>query len=641
MVFITDAHAQYSEQAEQFTNRADSAIEAGDLALAEDYTIKAIELAKKGRNDALEAKILVNLISIKIERENNVNIDEWYDRAYKVVVGLNDDVELANLLNIKARHLMYNQKFVEAREYYARVGDVYKHMGNKPIVAYYYNDLGYLEEAEGNPEKAADWYLKSVHIFEQSTDSSGLANTLGNLANAYYSLDEKEKAISYAQQSVAIRKRTGDKEGIAIVLGNITRIYLSMEKMDSARYYQREYINYASRSGKKKTLADSYVNLSMMHHAGKRYGEAVSAIKNAIVVAKDINHPNLANFYRMCALFLGKMDNVQEMNLYYDSCFTLLGQNNNNTQYRDYYATRMNYFKSKGDYKNAFENYEQYIAYKDAVLNEEVKKQVAQYEIQYETQKKNAQIATERNEKIQQQLYYNIALALLVVGLLVGLVLFNRYRFRKKLEQKNLLLSERNRISTELHDEVGSSLSAIHLMSFAAMAQSEQAAPQLHGNLKKINTNTKSMMESISDIVWSMNPDNDQLSRIVARMKTFATEILEATDTDFEMKTDESLADIRLSPEKSRDIYLVFKEAVNNASKYAQAAKVSVKLWKMEQILVLEITDDGSGFDAVTVANGNGLRNMRQRVERHGGSFELRTQQGNGTKLLMTLPYAS
>ncbi len=632
------AAAQYSRRALLLTDRADSAIEAGSLNLAERLTRQALTYAIQDQNEELEAKILVNLISIKIEQENNIPIDEWYDRALAIINKHKDSVELANLWNIKARQLLYNQKYEEARSYYSRVGQVYNKLGRTSIVAYYYNDLGYLEEAVGNPHKATDWFLKSIHIFEQTQDKSGLANTLGNLANTYFYLDEPVKALEYARRSLRIRKESGDKEGMAIVLGNITRIYLHRNQMDSARYYQQEYIHYARQSGKKKTLADSYVNLAMMHHAGKRYDQALDAMQHAIGISQEMHHPNLANFYRMAALFLGKMERDLEMERYYDSCYALLRLNNNNAQYRDYYATRMNYFKSKGDYRKAFENYELYIAYRDTLLNASVKKQVAQYEIQYETQKKNMEIATAKNEKIQQQLYYNITLGLLSVGVLTGLILFNRYKFRKKLEQKQLLLSERNRISAELHDEVGSSLSAIHLMSHAMMNQSYQAAPQLQGNLQKIVTHTRSTMDSISDIVWSMHPENGQVARVFSRMKMFAAEVLESLDIDLKVHATSAAIDVCLSPEKSRDLYLVFKEAINNISKYAHARKVIVHLYKQAELLVLCITDDGRGFDPEKTNNGNGLPNMRRRMEKHVGHFDITSKEGAGTVITFHFP---
>lgn len=633
--------ARQTLQAEKLVDRADSAIEAGALDVAEIFTRQAIDLVRRDKNTHLEAKYLINLISIKIEQENSINIDEWYDRALAIIERQKDDVLLANLWNIRARQLMYNQKYEEARIFYAKTGEVYEPLGDDPVVAYYYNDLGYLEEAEGNPEKAAAWYLKAIRIFEQINDMSGLANTLGNISNTYFNLNEPEKALDYARQSLNIRKQTGDKEGIAIVLGNITRIYLNREQMDSARYYQDAYIHYAQQSGKKKTLCDSYVNLAIMHHAGKRYTLAVEQIRNAIRIGKEINHPNLANFYRMCALFLGKLDYTEQMNHYYDSAYTRILEHNNKTQFRDYYATRMHYFRSKGDYKNAFENYEKYAAYKDSVLNESVKKQVAQLEIQYETQKKNAQLESAKAAKARQQLYYNILLSVLILGLLSALFLFNRYKYRKKLEQKNMLLSERNRISAELHDEVGSALSAINLISHAAIQSGTKNEQQVRHYFSSIYTNSEKMMDTISDIVWSMHPDNDQMPRIIARMKTFAAEILEAVDVAWHFDLDDQVKALNLSGEKRRDFYLVFKEAVNNIARYAGATLVYIQVQKQADRIVLLVRDNGGGFDPDKELTGNGLNNMRRRAEKHKGSFRVDSSPGKGTMITWSMPYAS
>ncbi|GEM_PF-2689241 len=633
--------AQTVKDAEDLINRADSAINIGELDKAEKLILEAIAITRKKGFELEEAKYLVSLISVKIEQENGINIDEWYNRGLEIATAKNDKMSLANLWNIKGRQLVYNQKYEEARALYKKVAEIYVPLGDDLVVAYFYNDCGYLEEAQNNLLEAANWYIKAIRIFEKVDGKSGLANTLGNLAITYFNLGELPKAIDYAQQSVAIRKQTGDKEGIAIVLGNITRMYLNMGNMDSVNHYQEQYIYYAKQSGKKKTLTDSYVNLAMINHAGKRFEEASVQMKNAIQIAKEINHPNLANFYRMNALFMGKLKREPEMNVYYDSAFALIVANNNKMQFRDYYATRMNYFKSVGDYKNAFENYEKFVAYRDSLLNDDVKKQVALLEVQYETEKKNAQIESAKLEKAQQRLYYNIVVSLLVMGLLVGLLLFSRYNYRKKLERKNLLLAERNRISSELHDEVGSSLSAINLMSHAAMHTKTDNQQQAQDYLSSINTNSAKVMETISDIVWSMHPENDQMPRIIARMKNFCGEILEAVDTSYDMQVEENVLALTLSSEKRRDFYLIFKEAINNVAKYAQATTVKIDLQKNGDQLQLIIKDNGKGFDATVASEGNGLRNMRQRAEKHGGNILVNTTIGQGSTITLYLPYAS
>ncbi len=637
---VQQAIAQTVKDAEALINRADSAIDIGELDKAEKFIVEAIAITRKKGFESEEAKYLVNLISVKIEQENAINIDEWYNRGLEIATAKNDKMSLANLWNIKGRQLVYNQKYEEARALYKKVAEIYVPLGDDLVVAYFYNDCGYLEEAQNNLLEAANWYIKAIRIFEKVDGKSGLANTLGNLAIVYFNLGELPKAIDYAQQSVAIRKQTGDKEGIAIVLGNITRMYLNMGNMDSVNHYQEQYIFYAKQSGKKKTITDSYVNLAMINHAGKRFEEAFTQMKNAIQIAKEINHPNLANFYRMNALFLGKMKRIPEMNLYYDSAYTLIVANNNKMQFRDYYATRMNYFKSVGDFKNAFENYEKYITYRDSLLNDDVKKQVALLEVQYETEKKNAQIESSKLEKAQQRLYYNIVVSLLVMGLLVGLLLFSRYNYRKKLERKNLLLAERNRISSELHDEVGSSLSAINLMSHAAMHTKTDNQQQAQDYLSSINSNSAKVMETISDIVWSMHPENDQMPHIIARMKNFCGEILEAVDTSYDMQVEENVLALTLSSEKRRDFYLIFKEAINNVAKYAQATTVKINLQKSNDQLKLIIKDNGKGFDATVASEGNGLRNMRQRAEKHGGNILVNTAIGQGSTITLHLPYA-
>ncbi len=632
------AHAQERKSIAALFEKADGFIESGNLAQAEVLLNEALALSLAGQNKEAEVKLLTRLIALKIEQNSATNLDTLYDRALAITTELKDEMLQANVYSTKARQLMYNQKFNEAKHFYTLAGKVYLLFKNELIAAYYYNDLGYLEEAMGNHEKAAAWYLKAIPIFEQTGDKSGLANTLGNLGNTYFHLKDYAKAIELAHQSVALRKVTGDKEGIAMVLGNLTNVFLELKQLDSARMYQDEFIRYAKQSGKKKTLVESYANLAMMQYARKRYEPALTAIKNAIAVGKEINYPQLPVYYTQAARIFGAYSNESDMQSYYDTAFALMNKANNTTQLAEYFATRADYFSAIGDYKNAYENYLKHIQYKDATINEDVKKTVAQLEVQFESQKKNAQLQTEKATKARQAMYYNIVLSLLIVGLVIALFFFNRYKYRKQLEQKNLLLAERNRISAELHDEVGSSLSAINLMSHAALQQKDEE--KLKQQLGKINSNTRHTMESISDIVWSMHPDNEHMPRVLSRMNEFAATTLEAAGIDYSFSFDDSIPKIVLSPQKRRDLYLIFKESINNIAKYSNATKASIRFDKTKEMLMMRIEDNGCGFDAGKSNAGNGLRNMHQRAIRNAGTCKIDSILAKGTTIDIGIPYA-
>jgi signal transduction histidine kinase len=139
------------------------------------------------------------------------------------------------------------------------------------------------------------------------------------------------------------------------------------------------------------------------------------------------------------------------------------------------------------------------------------------------------------------------------------------------------------------------------------------------------------MIESVNDMVWAINPQNDSFENIIKRMRTFASEILAAKDIAFHFDFDKNLVQSKLKMDIRRNFYLIFKEAVNNAAKYSQASNTYVMIWNRENNLKMTIRDDGSGFEMKTVKAGNGLANMQHRAELMKARFILESFPGKGT----------
>jgi signal transduction histidine kinase/ligand-binding sensor domain-containing protein len=191
----------------------------------------------------------------------------------------------------------------------------------------------------------------------------------------------------------------------------------------------------------------------------------------------------------------------------------------------------------------------------------------------------------------------------------------------------------RIKISRDLHDEMGSTLTSINILSKVAMAR-EEKKEELKNYLQKIKDHSGNMMESMSDMVWAINPANDSLEKVLIRMKEFAAEMLEPVGISYYFDTsgfnDKSL----LNLEERRDLYLIFKEAITNIVKYSQATEVTISLQHDKEQLSLSITDNGNGFDSTESFSGNGLHNMKSRAEAIGGSLQIESIKGTGTSLL-------
>jgi signal transduction histidine kinase len=146
------------------------------------------------------------------------------------------------------------------------------------------------------------------------------------------------------------------------------------------------------------------------------------------------------------------------------------------------------------------------------------------------------------------------------------------------------------------------------------------------------------MMENMSDIVWSINPKNDSIEQVVLKMKEFAGEILEPKDIEHAFEIDTSIVHLKFDVEKRKNLFLIFKEAVNNAAKYSEGSKVLIALSVKNDRLLFSIFDNGKGFDVNEITQGNGLINMKERAASMGGKLSQSSHPGNGTRVELDMP---
>ncbi len=229
-----------------------------------------------------------------------------------------------------------------------------------------------------------------------------------------------------------------------------------------------------------------------------------------------------------------------------------------------------------------------------------------------------------------QRWYFYLGLVLLGVAITFAIA---RYRFL----QRRRLEIFRERLARDLHDEMGSTLSSIRFFSDFAQTQIAAASPATLPVLQRISQSATALSESMQDIIWAMKTRYDQLDDIASRMTEFGLRLLEARGVRFVARIDDHLPAKRLLPEQRRNLYLIFKEALNNAAKYAECTEVQL-IFSMEKgDLILVISDNGKGFDVHSKEAGNGLHNMRQRAAEIGGQLHITSAADRGTRVEVRL----
>ncbi len=238
-----------------------------------------------------------------------------------------------------------------------------------------------------------------------------------------------------------------------------------------------------------------------------------------------------------------------------------------------------------------------------------------------------------------QKQFRNLLITGTLLVLILAIVLFNRFQIKKKLQEQVQLQEMRNSISRNLHDDIGASLSNINILT--ELAQRNASDPiKAKAYLSKAADDIQHVSESLSDIVWNINPRYDELNNLFVRMKRYAADMMDGMNISYEMNFPADASDVKLAMDQRRDLYLIFKEAVNNVAKYSTAANAKVEVVITAQQLRVLVQDNGKGFDVQKVTEGNGLQNMQQRAKLLNATLAIDSKPGNGTSVLLTMPLA-
>jgi ligand-binding sensor domain-containing protein/signal transduction histidine kinase len=207
----------------------------------------------------------------------------------------------------------------------------------------------------------------------------------------------------------------------------------------------------------------------------------------------------------------------------------------------------------------------------------------------------------------------------------------HRYRVAQVLGLERV----RSRIATDLHDDIGSSLSQIAILAELGRQRMDAPADSDAEPLGRIASISRNLVDTMGDIVWAINPRRDSVGDLVHRMRRFAADTFDATEIEFEFHapTDEQL--VRLEPDVRRELLLILKESVTNIAKHAHCTRASVDFSVDGRHLRLNIRDNGRGFDLAATTDGNGLASMRRRVAALGGTLEIEAEPGRGTTVTM------
>ncbi len=223
-------------------------------------------------------------------------------------------------------------------------------------------------------------------------------------------------------------------------------------------------------------------------------------------------------------------------------------------------------------------------------------------------------------------------------ALLAGLAIFALYHYR--VEQLLELERMRTRIATDLHDEIGSGLTQIAILS--EVIRQDTTGNSSGERLTRVADLSRELIDAMSEIVWAMNPARDHVGGLVQRMRRFASDVLSGRNVALGFHARESDLNLALRSEIRRQVFLIYKEGVNNIFRHSSCTTVRIEVSVEKGEMFLSLSDDGRGFNLEQVTNGgdagHGLNSMKQRAKKIGAALEINSQVGQGTRLLLRVP---
>lgn len=558
--------------------------------------------------------------------------------------------------------------------------------GKKRVSAFAYKTKGWALLRLGNYDSSISYLLKSTSLFRELNDSLETMLMYANLASAYsahsqfaesinYLLKadtlavelnnlptraeiQKQMGILYREQGAYSKAVSYFKEGIRFyknqkdtvheleVMMSLSINYNMMSLPDSSMALLSRYENLIhqlkghtyQKAMFRERLGDTYLEL-------KNYTEALTAYKNAYTIFEaGNNHADAA--YE--AMNVGRT--YLQLKDYANAEFYLLKayKINDSLQLLNYTMDAAEQlailYQDTHQWQKAYHWLDKAQKMDDSLHLNQQNEKIAELQTKYETAKKDNEISLLKKDKEldllkleKQKVFRFSAFIVLILLVLIGTLAIYRYRTIQRVRRLVEMEKLRNNIARDLHDDMGSALSSIKLMSKVALQRVSDKSDLVKSNLEKIHENSNNILESMSDIVWAINPANDSFEKTIFRMKEFAADILEPQDIRYEFRLTDDLDSITMNLKERKDFFLFFKEAVNNAAKYSHCARVMVDLWRNDGLLTLQVSDDGVGFDTCSNSSGNGLKNMKQRAGEMNGEFSINSEPGKGTRVILKI----
>lgn len=576
----------------------------------------------------------------------------FIDKAYHLSKKSKNPHSLSDCYNTLGVYHYINGNYDTSIYYHNQALAIRKTLKDKPGLMKSYNNIASAQKAMGMYTEEIQNYFKALNISEELKDSLTEAAILTNIAGVFEIQKQNKKAHEYTIKALQIRKNIRDVKGQISSYIQLGLLKYNEKDFTSAREYFLTSQKIAQNFDDNFIKAKIHANLGAVLKEMALYDEAIKEINLSIPLNQKMGNTNsnLINLINLAAIY-EITNQVDKAFFHYNAALNIARKNKVKIWEKQAYLGIATTSYLKGNYKKAYENYVLYSTIKDSLQTTGFHELLAKNDGIYKLSKKESEIS---DLKKQEELYAltisNQQLSLqkrktmlLGSGIIIVLILFffyfnirtNKIRaeLKKELVIRETRENERLRMAKDIHDELGSGLSKITFLSEVKYNASSKA----ENKLEAISETSRGLVDNMRDMIWALNPENSTLDNLIVRIREYCADYLEDFPVELNSFYPESIPSLHILKDSQRHIFLTVKEALNNVVKHSGSDKVHINV-SIEQDLIIKISDNGRGFNPSQNSHGNGLKNMKHRIEKSGGSFSIYGQEANGCSVIITIP---
>lgn len=615
-----------------------------------------ISVEQKYTKGVVSSTCLISLVYINISR------NEMALRSLQAVSQAAQDARdpgvLMELYSAKGVCWSYNGNYDSAKLYHEMALQVCPSGPSSLAYAYECMLQARVYIKNGSPERALEYYEKAAGVFKKQSTEDAVAWAQDLLGDIYYEQRLYEKAIvhlDYAQHSF---QNSRQQRGTGSALLHKGNVYYMLIKDDSAKACYLGALSSFTALGDSNGMAMCYSNLSRIYLEGGKHQEAIAYANRALETIRPGNYIVIeAGTYQQLGDIYGELKQYDKAVAYVQKALAAARTSDNKVIVKDCYKSLSELYQLMKKPDLALLNLRAAYRLKDTIEPLTFSKQLAEMEARYKTEKKETEIKLlkqqwqinslkmeEQCNTLRRQRILMLLLVFVIVVIFVA-IYFNiaRRKLLEQIRQQNIVREteekERIRIAKDIHDELGSGLSRIKMLSELANTGAHDRL-QLSASLHSISETSKGLVENMRDLIWAMNPEHTTLDNLVARIREYTCDYLEDLSIEVEFHFPAEVPDQKISKEVNRNVFMIVKEALQNIVKHAGATAVVITI-TLQPKFRMEIQDNGVGYDLKSKSGGNGLRNMNARGAALGAQLTMDSQPGKGSRIAFEIELTS